>query len=65
VLAGHNVKFGTVAAVVKPTAEKAFAFSDMDLVLAVPEVEARRNELPRAVLLQVALLLGPLELVSM
>ena len=64
-LAGHDVRFGTLAAVVKPTAEKVFAFSDMDFVLAVPEVEASRNELARAALLQVALLLGPLELVSM
>jgi len=49
---------------VKPIAEKELAVIEIDLVLAVPEVEASRNELERAVLLQVALLVGPAFAVS-
>ena len=63
-LAGHEVRLGMLAAVVKPSAEKVLAVIEIDLVLAVPDVEASRNELERAVLLQVALLEGPALAVS-
>ncbi len=64
-LAGHEVRLGMLAAVVKPMAEKELPVSEMDFVVAVPDVDASRNELERAVPLQLALLVGPFVDVSM
>jgi hypothetical protein len=54
-----------LAAVVKPMAEKELPVSEIDFVVAVPDVDASRNELERAVPLQLALLVGPFVDVSM